>query len=313
MLCRRRFHLILAIILSTSAALLHAAEKVTHPFEGITYIVRSAASPRKLTMHIVKIDLRAPGIRFEVTPPGGSLETLRSTTLDFLKHEHAQVAINAHFFLPFPSDRAEANLVGFAVSNGHVYSAFENPEQSYAIVDEAPAVNIDPSNRAAIVHDDDRFPDGKHVKEKVELWNAVAGSAQIITDGVATVPQYRDAKHPGALLKPGGPTAFSNRQSWYDKLRARTVIGLSRDNQTMLLFTVDAAGGSLGMKVSEVADLLIRDFGVYNAINLDGGGSTSMAMENPVTHVDELVNISSDKATGRTVGSSLVVFAKPSP
>ncbi len=38
---------------------------------------------------------------------------------------------------------------------------------------------------------------------------------------------------------------------------------------------------ALLLTLSEVADLLIRDYGVWNALNLDGGGSTTMAMEDP--------------------------------
>ena len=39
------------------------------------------------------------------------------------------------------------------------------------------------------------------------------------------------------------------------------------------MFTVDKAGGSLGMTPGEIANLLISNYGVYNALNLDGGGS----------------------------------------
>lgn len=290
---------------------LRGADTVSHPFAGITYIVRAERSPRPLTMHIVKVNLRVAGVHFAVTPPGGSLETVRSTTLDFLKQKHAQVAINAHFFLPFPSSNPNAMLIGLAVSDGRVYSAFEHPEQSFAIVDDAPALNIDPSNHATIVHDDSRFSDGRHIKETVKLWNTVAGSAQIVTDGVNTIPVYTDAQHPNGLLKAGGPKAFSNSNSWYEQLQARTVLGISRDGHTLILFTVDKAGGSQGMKEGEVADILIRDYGIYNAINLDGGGSTSMAMEDPASHADALVNRSSDSAKGRSVGSNFAVFARP--
>jgi exopolysaccharide biosynthesis protein len=61
------------------------------------------------------------------------------------------------------------------------------------------------------------------------------------------------------------------------------------------------------MKVSEVADMLIKDFAVWDALNLDGGGSTSMAMEGD-GGVAKLVNVSMDGA-GRKVGSNLAVFA----
>ena len=76
-----------------------------------------------------------------------------------------------------------------------------------------------------------------------------------------------------------GPGTFSNEKSWYKVATARTAIGLSRDGRTLTLFTVDVRGGSDGMRVGEVADLLMADYGVWNALNLDGGGSTSMAME----------------------------------
>src|SRR2546428_55300 len=80
------------------------------PFPGITYITRTEMCPRPVTMHIVVIDLAAPGIGFKVTPPGGTLETVRQTAVDFLNQEQARIAINAHFFLPFPSLGPDANV-----------------------------------------------------------------------------------------------------------------------------------------------------------------------------------------------------------
>ena len=65
------------------------------------------------------------------------------------------------------------------------------------------------------------------------------------------------------------------------------------------------------MRVSEVADVLIRDYGVWNAVNLDGGGSTTLAMEDPATHEAAVVNASSDNPKGRSVASSLAIFARP--
>jgi hypothetical protein len=67
-------------------------------------------------------------------------------------------------------------------------------------------------------------------------------------------------------------------------------------------------GGSEGMKLTEVAAVLLREFGVFDALNLDGGGSTTMAMEDPVQG-PTIVNVSSDSAQGRAVATSLAVFA----
>lgn len=88
--------------------LLLLASIVSQPFVGITYIDRTETEPRPLHIRVVQIDLRAPGIRFTVSPPAGTREVLRRTTVGFLRQERAQTAINAHFFLPFASDESEA-------------------------------------------------------------------------------------------------------------------------------------------------------------------------------------------------------------
>jgi hypothetical protein len=288
---------------------------VATPYRGVTYITRTETLPRTVNMHIVEIDLTAPGVSFKLTPPGGSRDTVRQTTLDFLNQQHAQVAINSHFFLPYPSSDADANVVGLAVSQGNIYSPFEPQpvapgytDQSYAILPYAPALNIDAGNQAAIVHRDPAFSDNKHIIEPVTLWNAVAGSAQIVTNGVKTIPSYSGS--PNGLNPING---YSDANSWYALPRARTAIGLSQDGKTLVLFTVDQAGGSGGLALGEVADMLIKDYHVFNALNLDGGGSTTLAMADPVTHVGRVVNVSADNPLGRTVGSNLVVFAQPIP
>ena len=93
--------ILLSICLCSSE--LRGAQLVDHPYAGITSITRTETTPRNVSLHIIEIDLTTAGIGFKLTAPGGTLETVRQTTLDFLKQEHAQVAINAHFFLPFSS------------------------------------------------------------------------------------------------------------------------------------------------------------------------------------------------------------------
>jgi hypothetical protein len=44
---------------------------------------------------------------------------------------------------------------------GTIYSAFESPAQSYVLVTNAPSINIDPNNHAAVVHIDKNFPDSR--------------------------------------------------------------------------------------------------------------------------------------------------------
>lgn len=288
----------------------------SHPFIGVTHYARTEPGQN---MNIVQIDLTAPGIGFKLTGQSGALDTVRQRTVDFMDQEDAQIAVNVHFMVPFGT-QSEQQLVGLAASNGDVYSPFEPQpvapgyaNQSYAIVPFAPALNIDATNHASIVHHDASFADNKHVLEPVSLYNAVAGSGQVITGGVKTIPQYIDASHPDGLLNP--LSGYSNSNSWYDLPRGRTVIGLNEDGTVLTLFTVDRVGAYVGMSLSSIADILMNDYQVYNALNLDGGGSTSLAMEDPMTGVGHLVNVSGDAdPLGRAVGSSLAVFAQvPEP
>jgi hypothetical protein len=325
---------------------------VTPLFPGITHIKRTeqyppfqcpgcpapTPSPRLARMNILLIDLTAPEVHFKLTPPGENLpavapgsttpnwpvvpfEVVRQRTLDFLNSSHAQAAINAHFFAPFPVPSGStqglyAYVIGLAASRGKVYSAFESPIQSYAIVANAPGLNIDRSNSASIVHRDPDSADGMDVLEDVELWNALAGSAQILTNGVKTIPEYTDATHPDELLTPGpvpplGPLPLTYTRAgrhWYDLSNARAAIGVTEDGRTLVLFTVDGTNGGHGMQVGEVADLLEKDYGVWNALNLDGGGSTTMAVEDPVTHVRTLVNVPSDNPP-RLEATNLAVYS----
>jgi hypothetical protein len=329
-----------AVAVCGASAELRAADGVTHPYPGITHIRRTDAmtSPtRQVRMNIVLIDLTAPEVRFKMTPPGVDLplplfptpgwplppppfETVRRSTLGFLEDSHAQVAIDTHFFAPFPvpagsTQGAYAYLIGLAASRGNVYSAFESPFQNYALVRDSPAINIDRENRASVVHRDPAFADGKHVLEDVTLWNAFAGSAQIVTNGVKSLPFYVDATHPDGQLIPPGPANYSNNNSWYNLVNARTAIGLTEDNQTLVLFTVDVRpttgpDRSNGMRVGEVAEVLINDYGVYNALNMDGGGSTTMAMQDPADpdHVRTVINTPSDNPP-RAEGANFAVYS----
>jgi hypothetical protein len=325
---------------------------VTPLFPGITHIKRTeqyppfqcpgcpapTPNPRMARMNILLIDLTAPEIHFKLTPPGENLpavapgsttpnwpavpfEVVRQRTLDFLDGSHAQAAINVHFFAPFPvpggsTQGAYAYVIGLAASRGKVYSGFESPIQSYAIVTNSPGLNIDRSNNATIVHRDPASADGTGVLEDVELWNALAGSSQILTNGVKTIPEYTDATHPDALLTPGpvpplGPLPLTYTRAgrhWYDLSNARTAIGVTKDGKTLVLFTVDGTNGGHGLQGGEVADLLKNDYGVWNAFNLDGGGSTTMAVEDPVTHMRKLVNVPADNPP-RMEASNFAVYS----
>ena len=84
----------------------------------------------------------------------------------------------------------------------------------------------------------------------------------------------------------------------------RTAIARLKSGQILLL-TVDGRqpGESIGMSLTMLADLLL-EFAAVDAINLDGGGSTTMVIKN------KLVNKPSDATGERPVSDAILVYPR---
>lgn len=84
----------------------------------------------------------------------------------------------------------------------------------------------------------------------------------------------------------------------------RTAVGISKDGSTVILAVVDGrTTKSIGVTLPELAKLMLK-FGAYYALNLDGGGSSTMAIKGKV------VNSPSDKAGERPVSDALVITVR---
>ncbi|NJO07803.1 MAG: phosphodiester glycosidase family protein [Chloroflexaceae bacterium] len=83
----------------------------------------------------------------------------------------------------------------------------------------------------------------------------------------------------------------------------RTGVGYDKNKQTLIVAVVDGyqPGFSRGMLQTEFANLM-REFGAYTAMELDGGGSATMVLE------DEVINNPSDDTGERYVANSLLFF-----
>ncbi len=83
----------------------------------------------------------------------------------------------------------------------------------------------------------------------------------------------------------------------------RSAVGLSQDGTTVFMVVVDGrTTASVGMTCTELASLM-KGLGAYQAINLDGGGSTTMYLKGT-----GVVNRPSD-GSERVVGNHLAVYA----
>jgi hypothetical protein len=111
------------------------------------------------------------------------------------------------------------------------------------------------------------------------------------------------------LVHHGAPSTdvIVNDGQFYETLAPRTAVGQLADGRDILV-TVDGRrpGYSVGMTPYQFAELLVS-FGVVEATNLDGGGSTTLVIGG------RLVNRPSDAAGERPVGTALVVVASGTP
>jgi len=94
------------------------------------------------------------------------------------------------------------------------------------------------------------------------------------------------------------------RESFCTDRHPRTAVGFSQDSTKMYFFTVDGrqAGYSVGMSLYELADYML-DWNVYQGVNLDGGGSTTMMVRGNVA------NSPSDAGGERAVSNALMVIS----
>lgn len=98
------------------------------------------------------------------------------------------------------------------------------------------------------------------------------------------------------------PQDLSFGYAWANTRQPRTMAGIDRRGR-LILATVDGrrTGGSEGFTLYEAADFM-RSLGVVQALNLDGGGSTTIALRGI------LANNPSDAAGERPVGDTVQVI-----
>ena len=260
------------------------------PFKGIQYERYARQSPRPLMFHVVTIDLTEPGIGFLVTPPEidpEGKETLADTVPGFLEKHGVQLAVNGSFFSPMyvhtpinyaPHVGEGINIVGTSISNGTTYS---EPSLGWGAlcITSAEVLSIEASGTC---------PDG--------TLQGIAGSHLFVKGGqVASDPNFE---------------AFSADQ---DEFFPRTVVALDKSKKTLWLVVVDGRQWkySEGIKLAELGEVLV-ELGADQALNFDGGGSTTLAME-----VDRRAKVFNSPYQARVptnlrpVANHLGVYAQP--
>jgi exopolysaccharide biosynthesis protein len=112
----------------------------------------------------------------------------------------------------------------------------------------------------------------------------------------------------GAMLVKDGkiPSSFSHDASGASR-RPRTAAGSSKSGKELILVTVDGDQSAIkGMTMKELANLMLS-LGAYNAINFDGGGSTTMVSRTPARN--NLKVVSNAGGSLRSIATAIGIFS----
>lgn len=143
-----------------------------------------------------------------------------------------------------------------------------------------------------------------------------------VGDEISVNASINDTWRDAQFVMATGPTLVRNGQvsismsetSAFAKDRhPRTAVGVSSDGTKVFLVTIDGrqSGYSVGATLRELADYM-KSLGAYQAINLDGGGSTEMAARLPYLEQPVLVNKPSE-GRQRAVPTTLQVVSTEAP
>jgi exopolysaccharide biosynthesis protein len=104
------------------------------------------------------------------------------------------------------------------------------------------------------------------------------------------------------MVRPGDPSFY---YGWAAKRNPRTIAGVDRDGRIVLVTADGRSTASLGLSITESAAVAAA-LGMVDAVNLDGGGSTTMYAGGRV------INAPSDATGERPVGDAILVLPNQS-
>lgn len=248
-------------------------------FNGVTYSRLVYTEPRPMVIHVVIVDLKASGIKLLVTPgdPKAEHPLKARTTSEFLSDFGVQLAINGDAFTPWFS----SGPLGYYPHSG----------------DPVTPTGFAASKGTIYTDDTDKEPtlylyknDKASINDKTgKIFNAISGTRLLVNNGRVTVSE-------------GG------------KPHPRTAVGINRSGNKLIIIVVDGRQPSYseGATLAELAELLV-DNNAFKAINLDGGGSSTLVVADENGNPNVLNSPIHQGIPGneRPVANHLGIFAKP--
>jgi len=252
------------------------------PFPGITYYSETRKEP-PTRMFVAEIDLTNPKVRLQVSPGGpdpdgaGPWQTTLMPPTKIAARDGFDLVVNGDFFrVPATNAPERINATNRATN----WSAVSGPAVSAGRIwstspNRRPCLVVDKNGKAAI----------KTLgRPDADDWQVVGGNTLLVKNG-AVVPHENKVRHP------------------------RTVVGLNAAGTKLTILVVDGRrpGVAVGMNYDELAAEMIR-LGCKDALNLDGGGSSVMAIRDPAKSEFKILNQPTDgreRAVANVLGISV--------
>ena len=248
-------------------------------YQGVDYRLDELSSPRRLRIHQVRVDTQAEGVSFFTTPDNGDApeEVNGRRAATFLREFDLEVAINGSAFKPIAKEGVPVDLQGLSISNGVTVSEVDAKSAN-------PVFLATASQRARILRAPFRKKSFGAAHNALQGWYGSNG-----------------------MLLDNGEVATTTLD-----IHPRTAVGVSRDTRYVYLLVVDGRqqGLSEGMTLVELAEWM-KQLGCWDAMNLDGGGSSTMAIKG-ADGAPKVLN-SPSGGSQRSVGNHLGVRALPFP
>lgn len=221
-------------------------------------------------LHVVRVDLTDPSISVVVRPGGadpdgpGPWETVLATVRSVANRDNLAVAVNGDFFAPKDSHEILGRQVPYFDGNWAKVIGYAMSDQKVwatPINVAEPALVVSPGNKLVIASRSAEIP-----KDATQI---VGGSGLVVDNGKAA-GKSKD-------------------------LAPRTAVGIDKEGKHLILLVVDGRRPeySAGMTLDQLGAEMAR-LGCERAMNLDGGGSSTMVMRDAKTQLIEVKNRPSD-------------------
>jgi hypothetical protein len=285
---RTRLLIFLVSNAATALGVLAADSVSNHPFPGISWRAEAGQEPPS-RWFIAEVELTNPAVQIRVSAAGpdpdgpGPWQTTLLQPTRIAAREGFDLVVNGDFFRARGLKDAEGPNSTY---RPEVWGAVVGPA-----VTDGKAWSSSVSNVPCLVVHRDRHVTIEMLSQPTEdEWEVVAGNTLLVSNGVA-VPHQNKLRHP------------------------RTAIGLDDKATRLTILVVDGRkpGIAVGMNYAELAEEMLR-LGCHTALNLDGGGSSVMAIRDAATEEYQILNAPTDgheRAVANVLGISAHEALKP--